>query len=371
MKISSWMETQRGRVGMWVALGPLLIIATLISALVRVGAFGFVSACATLISFLLAWKGKLVGALAGVLLTGLVLIFSSHAAGDPGWWHVVFVCTLLSSLIITALSLSEGEADIVQNEERLVAKMQEMEEKNAAHMKGHLQEQIDQEQRSEALNLELKRLLEEVESYKRLVSASGEEAEKYYQQNVDLQERVLTLHRRDREMEESGEEVAKMRDENHALRQELNHFRVQHFQKDLLAEHYEERIYAHNEKLKNQRELSPETVETLEDLQANRQDAKGEYELLVADYKEVAEKLFDEQSDELKETLSTKREELSALRERIFRLEGEMLKTQQQLGSSAISPEEGYLAIADGECHRLEEENRFLLKLISRKEKTE
>jgi len=66
MKKPQWMEVQRGRVGMWIAIGPLLLITGLVAALVRVGALGVFTALFTIIAFVLSWKGKLVGAIIGV-----------------------------------------------------------------------------------------------------------------------------------------------------------------------------------------------------------------------------------------------------------------------------------------------------------------
>lgn len=354
MKKLQWMEGQKGRVGMWIATGPILLVAGLLTALVRLGAFGFATAFFTLLAFLLSWKGKILGACLGVLLAGIAFLTSGSTIGPASWWHVLFVSTLLLSFLVTALALNVGEARLVANEERLVEKIEELEEQSTATMKAHLQEKIAHEHRSEERNLEIKRLIEEVDSFKRLVAASEEEAAKFYSHNCDLQEEIKAFYAEQGDAENLHERLRALEERNQELQQELNHFRVQHYQKDLLVE----------EQLKEE-EAPEEDRSALEELAGLRSQAKAAYEQMIADYKEVTEKIASTDAPTLTEDLTTKREELSALRERIFKLEGEMLKTQQQF-KGAISPEEGYLAIADGECHRLEQENRFLLDLIKK-----
>lgn len=365
MKKMQWMEGQKGRVGLWIATGPLLLVAGLITALVRLGAFGFATAIFTLLAFVLSWKGKIIGALLGALLAGIAFMTSGATVGDASWWHALFVSTLLLSFFVTALALNVGEARLVENEERLVEKIEELEEQSAATMKAHLQEKITAEQKNEERNLEIKRLIEEVDAFKRLVAASEEESAKFYNHNCDLQEEIKTFYETQDSAENLRERLHSLEKRNAELQKEVNHHRVEHYQKDLLAKDLLAKDFLAKDFLAYDNHDPQEDRAALNELATLRAQAKKAYEQMIADYKEVTEKIASAKAPELTQTLSTKREELAHLRERIFKLEGEMLKTQQKF-KGAISPEEGYLAIADGECHRLEQENRFLLDLIQK-----
>ena len=366
MKILQWMSAQKGRMRFWVATGPLLVIASLCMPLVKIRVVPAVFPFVMMLGLFFIWRAKVLGSLLTVLMVVITLLLGDSSL--PSGFSWLFMGSLTVSLIVFGLSLSEGEEGIVKNERSLSNALADLEEEQRKSERVHFDEKIDSEKRCDDLNLEMKKAFEEVESYKHLVEASQQEAEKYYAQNVKLLEETLLHHREDNAKDEMVETLSRLEQKNKVLQKALNESRVEAFQKEVLVEDFQK-----NKVSEKKEGINPEAVLLLETLHDERLSVKKQYETGLEAYSQLSQQLNQMlQQKEPSPVMVTqvggafeqKTEELASCRMRIFKLEGEMLKTQKLLGKESLSEEEGYLAIADGECHRLERENHLLMDML-------
>jgi hypothetical protein len=365
-----------------VTLGPILVMLALVMFISKystpLALFGIFAA----VSMPAVWKYQLKGALyaAVILLLSFVMIYSLHESSYSIVWILVWCAALCTGLSITALCSQEYYRAKLLFQEEQHKRTTQLEQGYHATQK-HLEEELHRRLgHVSSLEQDLAQRDHEIYSLKQLVIASKEEADKYFMQCEHLNDEVLKLHKTASRVEEINYLKREIEEKNKILLKQLNEARVERYQYQLLAaEPLQEKP------VENEQEHTLNHHKELTELEKERATVKKSYEEHLRDYQALSDKLqtffaLDELAyythrdlswgnsyTDLKRAFQEKSKLLQELRVEIFKIEGTIVQLKKEL---KISVEEefspgSYLAVADQECLRLEEENAILLQLLS------
>ena len=112
------MRKAEGRVQFWAALGPFIIILTLLVGLLKVEPLTLYLSLATLIGVPLCWRWGVRGLVGSLLCLGLLFaMFYSSIPHDERLWQIGVAVSVSLGLIVTTLSFEEVSASLQQLEE--------------------------------------------------------------------------------------------------------------------------------------------------------------------------------------------------------------------------------------------------------------
>jgi hypothetical protein len=371
---------------MWITLGPLLIMVTLTIFLAK---YSLLLACLGLVvsaNLPFLWRFHIKGIVYSVamLLISFVLVYAFHEPSYRISWILFWSLALCIGLVVTALCAREYhvEEDRLKEEEGKRFRHMEMEHQS---MQKEFHHQVDRyQEKTEHLEKQVKCNEKEIAAFKQLVIASKEEADKYFMQCEHLNEEVLQLHRKLNLLEEEEIKEHHLEVRNKELLKKLNEARVECYQYKVLVEQTNG-IAALAQKEGHHKQVRELGVTELHGLETERTELKKIYQQHFRDYQALSDKLqtfftldelayytqrnisFERVYEELKKEFGEKGKKLQGIRLEIFKAEGAILQLKKAL---KLSSEEGsspgsYLAVADQECLRLEEENALLLQLLS------
>lgn len=370
---------------MWMTLGPILMMMTLVMFLSKHSLPLALLSIMTCLSLPFIWKFQLKAALysIGALFGSFLLIYAFHESSYQLLWVLFWCLALSSSLVVAALCAKEYHIEETLLKESEEKQFIQIETGYQATQK-HLEEQLDQYQKeTKDLEKSVQYYEKEISSFKQLMIACKEEADKYYMQCEHLNEETLQLQRKIGTFEEEVFKYRQLAVKNKELLKKLNEARVEGYQQKILA------MYSSSNSIKSSNSVSAYEQEQgereLEELERERVELKKLYQQHFREYQALSDKLqtfftldelsyyrtshdgFEKTYQELREVFQEKGSKLQQMRMEIFKIEGSILQVKKAL---KVPAEEGtspgsYLAVADQECLRLEEENALLLRLLS------
>lgn len=367
---------------LWVTLGPLLVMMTLVIFLAKhslpLAFLGLIAASS--IPFL--WRFHIKGGIYSivVLLVSLLFVYAFHEPSYRLSWILFWSLALCAGLVVTALCAREyhGEEDLLKQEEEKRFRHMEAEHQN---LHRDFNQQIDRyQEKTERLEEQVKRGEKEISSFKQLMVACKEEADKYFMQCERLNEEALQLHRKLGFFEEGEIKERHLEIRNRDLLKKLNEARVECYQYKVLATEL-----SSSEAPSQKKAVKESESAELMELERERLELKKMYQQHFRDYQALSDKLqtfftldelayytqrnlsFEKMYQELRQEFEEKGKKLQEMRIEIFKIEGAILRLKKEL---KLSSDEGsspgsYLAVADQECLRLEEENALLLRLLN------
>lgn len=365
----------------WMTLGPILMMMTVAMFLSKHSlSLAFISILACF-SLPFIWKFQLKAALysIGALFVSFLLIYSLHTSTYLLLWTFFWCLALSASLVVTALCAKEYHIEQALLKEKEEKQFLQIESGYQATQR-HLEEQLDHyTKETYSLENSVAGYEKDLASFRQLMSACKEEADKYFMQSEYLSGETLQLQRKIGEFEEGVFKHHQVEMRNKELLKKLNEARVDAYQQKILAMGVFSSLPA------KEVDDSQKSSQELEELEKERVEIKKLYQQHLRDYQALSDKLqtfftldelsyyrvsndaFEKTYQELRVLFQEKGAILQELRIEIFKIEGSILQVKKTL---KISVEEGtspgsYLAVADQECLRLEEENALLLRLLS------
>lgn len=369
----------------WMTLGPILMMMTVGMFLSKHSMPLALLSMMTCLSLPFIWKFQLKAALysIGALFVSFLLIYSFHSSTYLLLWVFFWCLALSASLVVSALCAKEYHIEqgfLKEKEEKQFLQIETGYQATQRHLEEQLDHYINQ---TKSLEKSVEHYEQEIVSFKKLMIACKEEADKYFMQSELLNEESLHLQRRIGGFEEEAFKHQELEIKNKELLKKLNEARVEAYQQQILAMSVSPLLPIAEESLTayEQEELSRE----LEELEKERIELKKLYQQHFRDYQALSDKLqtfftldelsyykssddaFEKTYQDMRELFQEKGSILQEMRMEIFKMEGSVLQVKKAL---KISAEEGtspgsYLAVADQECLRLEEENSLLLQLLS------
>jgi hypothetical protein len=244
---------------------------------------------------------------------------------------------------------------------------------NLKYLENQLDDQIEHGRSlDKALKIQDKELL----SLRQLIKMSHLEAEKHKQESLEYKQLIETYHQQLVSYEQQEEQTLLLQQRAKDLVKNLNQVRVDAYQQQVILENYEQHIRANHKPSFVSFENS---LEELEHLKLEKSRIKSCYYEQLRMYQAIFAQIESCCSQEgqirqgqthtkdLLSDLENQAKLLQDLRLDILKIEESMLHLRKEL---KLSSEDGldpgnYLAIADQECIRLEEENALLLKLVT------
>lgn len=329
------------------------------------------------LGYLFSWKYNVKGAFYSFGLVFFSLFFLWFLEPEQMKWsyQLLSASTFLSSFFVVGFcskTFKEQQQEKEQSTEKKLYKMQESYQINQKHLENHI-EQVEYKNK----NLEkcLKQQEKEMISFRDLLVASKEEGEKYFVQLENQLNEIKILKEKITVEEGKEQELDYYKETNKQLLRKLNNTRVDALQQKLLAADYQAQLKTKKEELTahSQDVLSEE----LSNLIKERAEMKGSYQDNLREYQALSQKIEEFYSVDSSYSYESRYEIASAFEEKgkllqemrldILKVEETILHLKKEL---KITENEGltpgsYLAIADQECLRLEEENTLLLKLLT------
>jgi uncharacterized lipoprotein YehR (DUF1307 family) len=365
------------RPSFYILSGPFLLMIGILfyrpQALLMESFLPFVAA----LGYLFSWKYSVKGAFYSFGLVFFSLIFLWFLEPEQMKWsyQLLAAFTFLSSFFVVGFSsknFKEHQQEKAQSTEKKLYKMQESYQINQKHLENHI-EQVEYKNK----NLEkcLKQQEKEMISFRDLLVASKEEGEKYFVQLESQLSEIKILKEKITIEESKEQELDYYKETNKQLLRKLNNTRVDALQQKLLVADYQAQLKTKKEELTahSQDVLSDE----LSNLTKERAEMKASYQQSLREYQALSQKIEDfysidsSYSDGSRYQIASAFEEkgklLQEMRLDILKVEETILHLKKELKiteSEGLTPG-SYLAIADQECLRLEEENTLLLKLLT------
>lgn len=370
---------------MKITLGPLLLMLALVMFLSKYSLPMAVLGAMAAGSVPLVWRFQLKAAIGTValLLLSFLTVYTFYESSYLVLWIFFWCLTLAAGLVVTALCAREyyaekRHAQLQEQEQRLQLekRYQKTEQQMQTEIEGYVQQ-------ADTLERTLKQKEHEVDSFKRLVMASKEEADKYFMQCEHLSQEVSKLYEQVSAKEALAFENRQLEERSQDLLKQLNELRVLSYQYEMLAFASKVEMPAAKEQLEKIR--NEQHRQELLHLEEERNVAKKCYEEHLREYQALADKLqtfftldeiayytqressLENAYAEFKIAFEAKGKMLQEVRMDIFKIEGAIVQLKKHFDipiEESISPD-SYLAVADQECLRLEEENAILLQLMS------
>lgn len=354
-------------------LGPsfLMMGLSLFLGKASIGLF-FLSSIAV-IGFILSWIYQFKGMFysAGLLVFSLLFLAFLEIKEFNLFYSFIACLSFITSFYLVAVSSMQGkdyEEGVKKEHDDKCSAL----ETTFATNQSFFEKQLDlSQEENKALQKNLKAQEKEMISFRQLMVACQEESEQYCAQ-ADLYKKqaheaeqiVLGFQHQETQVED-------LKNENRELLKKLNDSRVQSYEYEILA-HQELREKKEYEKPdQGSFELSDEFIQLVE----QRKAYKKMYDERLREYKGLSEKMEivfssmikDSTHQDLVYAFEDLGRDLQEIRLDILKVEEGILHLKKEWN---ISEQEGltpgsYLAVADQECLRLEEENTLLLKLLS------
>lgn len=368
-----------------ITLGPVLVMMALIVFLYQHSLpLAFLGALAA-ISIPFVWRFQLRAAVytSITLFLAFLGIYSLHESSYLILWIFFWCLALASGLVVTALCSREYHVDKLALQERdqeRVIQLEQGYQTTQKQLEGEIGSYIEQVTllKETAMSRD-----QEISAFKQLVIASKEEADKYFMQCEHLNNEVMKLHRKSSVIEELEYVSRQIESKNKQLLKLLNEARVERYQYQILAQAPASQSTSKKQEMTDAKELH--LRQELAELERERTSVKKLYEEHLRDYQALSDKLqtfftldelayythrelsFENSYADLKEAFQEKGKILQEVRVEIFKIEGAILQMKKELTipvEESLSPG-SYLAVADQECLRLEEENTILLQFVS------
>lgn len=352
--------------------GPFVLLLNLCALIAYFSIPSLLFSFAAALGYGFSWKYQIKGAIYSFGLLGFSCAFLFFIDSLPlslTMTTLIFISFSSAYFLIgitsdSLTSLKEQEGKSL--EEKIVA-LQTSYETNLKYLQTQLEDQLEHgKSLDKALKIQDKELL----SLRQLIKMSHLEAEKYKQEVVEYQTRVETYHQSLVSYEQQEEHLSLVEQRAKQLVKHLNQERVEAFQQKLLLEECQKQVKSFE---KPSCFGHVNSCEELTSLQQERARTKQCYHEQLRIYQSCAgylESLLEQKDQGSKEAfvdLENQAKLLQDLRLDILKIEESILHLKKEL---KLSSEEGlspgsYLAVADQECTRLEEENALLLKLLA------
>ena len=184
---------EKSQIGFWMGVSPVLLMLALAFPLVRLGMFSWLFPTLLTISLIGIWAFRGLGSVVAATGMTLYLSLAHHSiAPESILWRIAFVASVATALLLFGYCIEEGEKQVESASsdlaDRLAALEEELQEKEA---NWHAEKSAEEEKLEEMAS-EIRQAYDEVDSYKRLVVASQEEAEKYFKLYSETSEKMYT-----------------------------------------------------------------------------------------------------------------------------------------------------------------------------------
>jgi len=374
-----WSKSQERRIS-WVWLGPLFLMLALNVFVAKyswpMASLGFL-ACLSF-PFVWKWPGRGVFYSGGLAALATLWIYVFSSSSYTLSWMLVWGLTLAASLLVASLCGKEAYA---QEEQELLERENKWNELQELHTReqGRLTKELEYAgTQLQLLKQKNTKQEEDLAAFEKLITACQEEADKYFARGECLSIELAELQNCLARHEEEAFRERLYAKKNKELLKKLNEARVERYQYKLLAEQGQGEKPPSEEMSAYAQEQLQQKLQQLEGERASLQKA---YQGYFREYKGLSQKiqmffsLGTELTEEveasyhtLRESFEEKGRQLQQMRIEIFKIEGHILQVKKELKLAPHDAEASpgsYLAIADQECLRLEEENTLLLQLLS------
>lgn len=329
--------------------------------------------------YFFSWKYQFKGAIYALGVLGLSFAFLYLIESLPfSVWMTTWLFLSFSSAYfligITSEAFSAKEQEFAKEQEQKLTSQQTSYETNLKYLENQLDTQSDV---NKSLDKSLKNQDKELHSLRQLIQVSHLESDQYKQEVAQLKASIQTYHETLVEYEQKDQEGLALKERAKTLLNKLNETRVEAFQERLLAQAFQQQLPS-QEQLKPF-DIDPQAFEELKCLQLEKIKVKQMYQQHYRVYQATAHQLeslyaesflecqlLNEKQKQLFNDFENEARALQEIRLDILKIEESILHLRKEL---KLSQEEGlspgnYLAIADQECVRLEEENALLMKLL-------
>lgn len=360
-------------------VGPFFLMLNLAGLVVFFSLPSLLFSIAAILGYGFSWKYQIKGALYSFGLLGFssAFLFLIDSLPFSVAMTTLFFLSFSSSYFLIGLAaeacFSVEQESVKENEKKLVS-LQTSYETNLKYLENQLDDQVEHgKSLDKALKIQDKELL----SLRHLIKMSHLESEKYKQESLEYKNLIENYHQTLVSYEQKEEETALIKQRAKQLVNNLNQERVDAYQQKLILEDYQKQVKGIE---KPSFENFESSSEELYHLQQERARIKQCYHQQLREYQGCAtrlESLYEQaelgvviEDQKYKEALlclENQAKLLQDLRLDVLKIEESILHLRKELKLSAddgLTPG-NYLAIADQECIRLEEENALLLKLVS------
>lgn len=359
-------------------VGPFFLMLNLAGLVVCFSLPSLLFSIAAIVGYGFSWKYQIRGALYSFGLLGFscAFLFLTESLPFSVAMTILFFLSFSSSYFLIGLTadacFSLEQESVKENEKKMVS-LQTSYETNLKYLENQLDEQIDH---GKSLDKALKIQDKEILSLRQLIKMSHLESEKYKQESLEYKTLIENYHQTLVSYEEKEEEATLLKQRAKQLVNNLNQERVDAYQQKLILEDYQKQVKG----IEKSSFLNfQSSSEELYHLQQERAKIKQCYHEQLREYQGFArrlESLYEQaelgvliEDQQYKETLLSLENQaklLQDLRLDVLKIEESILHLRKELKLSCddgLTPG-SYLAIADQECVRLEEENALLLKLV-------
>ncbi len=374
-------EEGKHRHFLWMILGPCLMVLTLGVFLSKYSwpmALLSITAC---MSLPLVWKLKLKGAFYSIvlILIAFLWMYSFSQLTYSMLWMFCFCLSLGMSLFVAALCFRESQFKTQEHEEQQQKKWDDLQESYVTKQNILEQEMKQVMDHSNVLAQQVVHYEKDQVVFEKLMRACQEEADKYFMRGEMLSATISEMQAELAKFEENAFHEKQYEKKSKELLNKLNEARVECYQYKMMATQKIAEVKTVEDALTAYEQEQHE--KKMAALELERSELQKIYQEHFRDYQALAHKMqtvcalslsqdqddFDTTYDQLRETFEIKARELQNARIEIFKIEGAILQVKKVLKivsqDAEFSPG-SYLAIADQECLRLEEENAMLLDLI-------
>ncbi|MEI8301512.1 MAG: hypothetical protein WCG10_07905 [Chlamydiota bacterium] len=334
------------------------------------------------VSLPLVWKLKLKGACYSIclILIAFLWMYSFSQITYSMFWIFCFCLSLGSSLFVAALCFKESQIEdqeCKEQEEKKWIELQESYTVKQSLLEKEIKQVVDQ---SNLLQQKVIHYEKDQVVFEKLMGACQEEADKYFIRGELLSTNLIEMQAQLAKFEENVFYEKQYEKKNTELLNKLNEARVECYQYKMMATQKPAEVIAPQGTLTAYEQEQYE--KKLETLESERFELQRIYQEHFRDHQALSHKMqtvcslsylsqgqedLDATYDQLKGAFEIKARELQHSRIEIFKIEGAILQVKKVLKvvsqDAEFSPG-SYLAIADQECLRLEEENSMLLELV-------
>ena len=367
---------------LWMILGPCLMALTLSVFLSKYCWPMALLAIIACVSLPLVWKLKLKGACYSIclILIAFLWMYSFSQITYSMFWIFCFCLSLGSSLFVAALCFKESQIEdqeCKEQEEKKWIELQESYTVKQSLLEKEIKQVVDQ---SNLLQQKVIHYEKDQVVFEKLMGACQEEADKYFIRGELLSTNLIEMQAQLAKFEENVFYEKQYEKKNTELLNKLNEARVECYQYKMMATQKPAEVIAPQGTLTAYEQEQYE--KKLETLESERFELQRIYQEHFRDHQALSHKMqtvcslsylsqgqedLDATYDQLKGAFEIKARELQHSRIEIFKIEGAILQVKKVLKvvsqDAEFSPG-SYLAIADQECLRLEEENSMLLELV-------
>jgi hypothetical protein len=359
-------------------VGPIFLMLNLAGLAAFFSLPSLLFSCAAALGYGFSWKYHIKGALYSFGLLGFSCAFLFLIESLPFSFGItlLFFISFSSAYFLVGLAADTYAALKQESENKVHQTLISAENTYQTNLK-YLENQLeDQIEHGKSLDKALKIQDKELLSLRQLIKMSHLEADKYKQESLAHKQLVETYHQQLVFYEQQEEKTLLLQQRAKDLVKNLNEVRVNAYQQRMMLENYEQHLQAsHKISFVNCENSSEE----LEHLKLEKSRIKSCYYEQLRKYQAIFAQIESWSSQEGQTTqgqnptkdllcdLENQAKLLQDLRLDILKVEETIVHLRKEL---KMSSEDGlssgnYLAIADQECMRLEEENALLLKLVA------